>query len=489
MGVEVCSDDHNSTLAQCSSRRGGLFDIAAAGSSFVGISLMDLAADAGWQEIMKPLPPFTVAGNTTLQLPADISVPMSIAVITQGQNHTAGHIGLGIDSVFLHALVSQGLASAPAFGMNAGSQSHSNPRDGSLVLGGYDKASVNGHFTNYSMDYPVIQRTESRICPLQVIIEKLVLRPASGVDVELISGSQPTPACIELYDNLFRLPPTVLQLFKENTGWKDATTVDSDLLVAEPGLLYPRSVGFNGSLIFLLNNGLEVEIPNEELQHPVRGINENGTRILQDNITEVNIYSQPAPLDMSVLGKVFLSQVYLAVDYQEMQFKLSRFAAHAVTPDPTAPESSTISCFSPTMEPSTIALIVIAAVFGLFLSGLLLYCVTRRSRGSPSAHAPFAELSKAPPHADERNHYSTSSGVPAIGQVDNELENPGRDPIISRVNSELPDQPGNNTGISRVNSDSLDQPGEIGGPSTPELMSSRTDLIEIAEARNPSTLR
>lgn len=107
------------------------------------------------------------------------------------------------------------------------------------------------------------------------------------------------------------MPPTVLQLFKEHTGWKAATTVDSDLLVTEPGLLYPTSVGFNGSLIFLLNNGLEVEIPNDELQHPVRGIDVNGTRILQENITEVNIYSQPAPLAMSVLGKAFLSQVSL----------------------------------------------------------------------------------------------------------------------------------------------------------------------------------
>lgn len=198
MGAEVCSNDHNGTLAQCTSRRGGLFDIAAAGSSFVNISLADLAADTGWREIMKPLPPFTVAGKTTLQLPADISVPMSIAVITQGQNHTAGHLGLGLGSVFLRNLVSQGLATAPAFGINAGSQSHSNPRDGSLVLGGYDKASVNGHFINYTMEYPVIQRTESRICPLQVTIEKLIFRSASGADVELISVSQPTPACIEL---------------------------------------------------------------------------------------------------------------------------------------------------------------------------------------------------------------------------------------------------------------------------------------------------
>ena len=98
-------------------------------------------------------------------------------------------------------------------------------------------------------------------------------------------------------------------MFQQNTGWTNHTNIGPDLLVTEPGLFYPSSVGFDGSLIISLNNGFEVEIPNEELQHPVRGLDRNGTRILQNNVTEVNIYSKPAPLDAAVLGKVFLSQV------------------------------------------------------------------------------------------------------------------------------------------------------------------------------------
>lgn len=58
-----------------------------------------------------------------------------------------------------------------------------------------------------------------------------------------------------------------------------------------------------------LSNGFEVGVPNHELRHPLRGIAENGSRVLSDNITEVNIYNTRAPLHTAVLGKVFLSQV------------------------------------------------------------------------------------------------------------------------------------------------------------------------------------
>lgn len=112
------------------------------------------------------------------------------------------------------------------------------------------------------------------------------------------------------YDNLFRLPRTQLDLFKQHTGWTSRTLADPDMFVTEPGLRFPSSTGFNGSLLILLNNDLEVEIPNYELQHPLSGIGANGTRISNDNITEVNVYQDSAPLQAAVLGKVFLSGNY-----------------------------------------------------------------------------------------------------------------------------------------------------------------------------------
>jgi hypothetical protein len=110
------------------------------------------------------------------------------------------------------------------------------------------------------------------------------------------------------YDNLFRFPTNVLQAFQSSTQWiNDTSLVSPQLYIVEPGLNYNTT--FNGSLIFTLEGGLEVEIPNYEMAGPLRGIDPNGQRVLQNNVTTVNIFSQDAPEGTASLGKVFLSQV------------------------------------------------------------------------------------------------------------------------------------------------------------------------------------
>ncbi|ERF72359.1 hypothetical protein EPUS_06115 [Endocarpon pusillum Z07020] len=380
MGVDVCRPDNrpNSTLDQCRSRRGGLLDVAAMGSSFIPIATSSLVPDDGWRMIMAPSQPFQQAGKTTLNLLSDASIEMPVAIVTEGQNHTTSELGLGLSSVFLQSLVDAGLIAARVFGLNAGSQSTAQPREGSLVLGGYDMASISSHFTEYPMDYPLLEDISNRVCPLQVKIRKLILRPADGDDITLSDEGSDIDACIEPYDNLFRLPTFALDLFKQHTQWTSDTTEDPELLVPEPGLLYPSSTGFNGSLLISLNNDFEVEIPNAELQHPLRGIAANGTRVLNNNITEANVYFNSAPLQAAVLGKVFLSQVtleeqtvlgkvYLAVDYDAKRFKLARQIQRDVTPNPV----HLSPCSSNKLGVGSIAAIVIGSVLGLLIALLL----------------------------------------------------------------------------------------------------------------------
>jgi hypothetical protein len=81
--------------------------------------------------------------------------------------------------------------------------------------------------------------------------------------------------------------------------------------VVEPGLWYPKDRKLDFSLVFKLNNDFEIEIPNEELVHPLRGIAPDGKRVLNDNITEVNIYNQTALLNTAILPRAFLSRVSL----------------------------------------------------------------------------------------------------------------------------------------------------------------------------------
>lgn len=103
--------------------------------------------------------------------------------------------------------------------------------------------------------------------------------------------------------------PYVLDDFRQNTDWSNDTVVPNDLYVVEPGLLYPSNVGFDGSLVFSIEDGWDVEVPNEELQHPLRGLDAEGQMQLRNNTTEVNIFAERALLDKAVLGKAFLSQV------------------------------------------------------------------------------------------------------------------------------------------------------------------------------------
>jgi hypothetical protein len=90
----------------------------------------------------------------------------------------------------------------------------------------------------------------------------------------------------------------------------DTSLVSPQLYVVEPGIYYNTS--FDASLVFTLAGGLEVVIPSYELVGPLRGIDPNGTRVLQSDVTMVNIFNSNAPLGTASLGKVFLSQASLS---------------------------------------------------------------------------------------------------------------------------------------------------------------------------------
>jgi len=129
----------------------------------------------------------------------DNSIPeYPIGIITSGDQQNVGHLGLPTDSQFLHYAVDDGLIAQKGFGLNAGSQSVVNPRAGSLILGGYDQASIDGVVSHF----PIGDVSSSeRECPLQVTINQLALRIPSAAgtftDINLTSPGIFVPACIE----------------------------------------------------------------------------------------------------------------------------------------------------------------------------------------------------------------------------------------------------------------------------------------------------
>jgi hypothetical protein len=116
---------------------------------------------------------------------------------------------------------------------------------------------------------------------------------------------------------LFRFPSGVITQFNTSIGLKnDSSLVSPELYIVEPGIYY--NTGFNGSLVFTLAGGFEVEIPSYELAGPLRGIDQTGKRVLQSNVTMVNIFESSNPLTTATLGKVFLSQVSLSQSIYEL---------------------------------------------------------------------------------------------------------------------------------------------------------------------------
>jgi len=84
------------------------------------------------------------------------------------------HLGLAEKSTLLQSLKDAGLIGAKSWGLNSGSQSYSLPRDGSLVLGGYDQSSIDGDF-HFTRDIIAGGVVNQRPCPLQITLSGLTL--------------------------------------------------------------------------------------------------------------------------------------------------------------------------------------------------------------------------------------------------------------------------------------------------------------------------
>ncbi|KAF3927490.1 hypothetical protein ABW21_db0209831 [Orbilia brochopaga] len=326
LGTPICNND--SSNKTCEASHGGTFNVSAfATLSTWNTSKSDPGIEGFWNSLNGPVETF---GNVDFALAGFTQLNgFEIGVVNNGTNFNVGQLGISPNSTFLKALKDQGYIDRLVFGFDAGSQSPYNPRPGHLVLGGYDQSRVVGNFAEFDINYD--DDTEFRPCPFRVGIQKIDVKfDTTGQTSPFIDMEANNPyACIEPYDNLFRFPSARL-LSLDSLGLKTGK-VSSDWLpnlqVNEPGLRYAAA---NTPPPFSLNivlNGLDedisIVIPNEELEHPLRGIDVNGTYAVASNYTELNVFQDPAVRNTIVFGKAFLSQVYLAVDYEARKFYLA----------------------------------------------------------------------------------------------------------------------------------------------------------------------
>ncbi|KAJ9165752.1 hypothetical protein NKR19_g5 [Coniochaeta hoffmannii] len=321
---------------KCEALRGGFFNENSS-STWTEASLSaynDSRSNPTWEHFNAP--GFTKVGFDKINVP-NTNVALygaGIALNQYGNNSNAGMIGLGKDSVFLNDAVHQGRAGSKSWALDAGSQSLVRPRNGELVIGGYNAGRTDGSFSWSNIS----DMAGDRPCPLRTRIKQMSVTLGNGDVVSIQSSAEVIEACIEPYDNLFRFTPGMLLNWKQITSFNE-TIMDvysnqeaTNLSFTELGLPYDSNRVDDWSLTVTLDSGYTTTLPSFELQRPLLGFDNLGNKQAVPGITNIQILDAPTGSgEVPTLGKVFLSRSYLAVDYESGRFGL---ALAAVDPQP-----------------------------------------------------------------------------------------------------------------------------------------------------------
>lgn len=225
--------------------------------------------------------------------------------------------------------------------------------------------------------------------------------------------------------------------------------VNNSLYVTEPGFRFPSRLAFDGSLTIKLEGGFVIDIPPHEMSRPLRGIDANGKRVLQENVTEVAVFHEANVLGKMAFGKAFLSQVsesdvylcpvannqevYLQVDYNADKFRLAPLTASAVAPNPVSfGANSTIECVDGGgMDAKTIGFTVAFSILAAILLGIGAFWYFHRRRrpdqkpiGNGRARTSDPELVRL----EERQPRDPIQQVPSNPSRTSELSGQGRRP-------------------------------------------------------------
>ncbi|KAK2748487.1 hypothetical protein FQN57_000620 [Myotisia sp. PD_48] len=292
----------------CESFRGGLYNSTRSNSA--GTPSPDSHPTDG-----EPYPPMQWTSDDAMindQVTLE-KFPIARATEDWGQQetHPQAALGLGPNSTLLAALKSSGRIASLSWGLSWGHRAlvADPPLDGTLVLGGYDRARVTGQ--NYTQK---LSTSDSR-CSLSVTIDDITLQFNNGTEESLLGS--PIPACIQPENPLLlTLPqdPYFLNFQRLSGGgrWTRSNGVYYNAMIYR-GAMYDQDLSIK------LSSGLVIRIPNDELIYP---------NLVIDNSTGNFIAREPEPTLMinplegesarlpAILGQIFLSRSYILVNHE-----------------------------------------------------------------------------------------------------------------------------------------------------------------------------
>jgi hypothetical protein len=233
------------------------------------------------------------------------------ASLAETAYNTGGWLGLGLNSTFLQVAVDSGAAPSTSWGMWVGTRRNDeDPRNGLLMIGGYDEARANEFHTFDSRD----------VCPACIILQELTWVSDAGSFSLLDEETTEFQVSIDPRLETIQVPSSVFAAFG------DATAGDYD---PERELwTYPASSVPSGSLSFTIKNGYSSSIPAEELFFYQRGYDTDGSLDVTNDSYKLGFVAKFENEDETAniapsWGTPFLTMNYLVMDVAQKQFRLS----------------------------------------------------------------------------------------------------------------------------------------------------------------------
>ncbi|KAK5136863.1 hypothetical protein LTR08_001785 [Meristemomyces frigidus] len=284
----------------------------------------------------------------------------------------------------LDTLYNQSLIPSLSFGYAAGAGYISPPDYGSLVLGGYDKSRFTPTNLSMSLGGPSKQT-------LELSLKSIVAQNVFGGTLSLLANGDAISTVIDSTVTQLWLPQDVCDLFAQAFGltYDPVTelylvndTIHSQLLLMSPSVTF--TIGANST---------SADSTNIELPYAAFDL---GAGIpIYNSTTPYFPIRVAANESQYVLGRSFLQEAYLSVDWERQNFTVAQVVHQNET-------TSIVSVLSPSdtytatthksLKPGVVAgITVVACATLVFVAGLILFFVLRNRRRRRAAEAEQAE--------------------------------------------------------------------------------------------------
>jgi hypothetical protein len=342
---------------------------------------------------------------------------------------------LASNSTFLQAVVAADLAPSRAFGLWTGSRSIDNPVDGSLVVGGYDTARVEGGFTTF----PTFPN-----CATCVVVTNITYEYPGGSASLFSNSTEHLQVGLQPFAHTLEVPQNVFENFAKVSNGTYSPLYG--LLVYDPA--DPQL----GNLSITLQNGYTTTIPAEEIFSLPRHYDKAGTYAISNGsvlLSGIQNYSTPNYLPN--WGVPFLTMNYLFLNYDTDEFKLAPAyrdpydssegalitpacsglapTSTSITSSPTTSPTTSLVTPTPTSSPPskshTGAIVggAVGGVAGLALVLGLLFFLFRRRKGAAAAASTPAPTSAA--EKGDRFSAVTSTSPTEVSELPHQGKNSG----------------------------------------------------------------